>query len=282
MRLALARGGERRARDARAAGVPDDNAMSLAILHGEVMHARERPAKNAFRYRAFCLRLPLGRLGELDACGVRLNRRGLVAFFDRDHGARDGTALLPWIRALLDGEGVRADGEIILYTFPRMLGYVFNPVSFWVCHASDGGVAAVLAEVNNTFGERHLYLIAHDDGTPLGSGETLYARKDFHVSPFCRVAGSYAFRFHFDSTRWLARIDYTDDENAGVLLRTHVSGRAEPLTRAVARRLVFRYPVFTLGVIARIHWQALKLWTARVPFVSKPAPPQHSLTRAGR
>jgi DUF1365 family protein len=282
MRFIGKRGGERPLRQARAAAAHGDRGTSLAIMHGEVMHARERPTRNAFRYPAFCLRLPLGRLDELDACGVRWNRRGLVAFFERDHGPRDGTSLMPWIRALLDAERVRADGDIVLYTFPRMLGYVFNPVSFWVCHASDGTVGAVLAEVNNTFGEHHLYLIAHDDGTPIVSGETIVAKKAFHVSPFCRVAGSYAFRFHFDSTRWLARIDHSDDAGAGVLLRTHVCGRAEPLTRGAAGALVFRYPAFTLGVIARIHWQALKLWLARVPFVSKPRAPEQALTRSGR
>jgi DUF1365 family protein len=282
MRFAHARGGERLARETRASAPHIDCGTSLAIMHGEVMHARERPARNAFRYPAFCLRLPLGRLDELDERGVRWNRRGLLSFFDRDHGPRDGTPLLPWIRALLDAERIDAGGEIVLYTFPRMLGYVFNPVSFWVCHASDGTVMAILAEVNNTFGERHLYLLAHDEGTPLVSGETIVARKAFHVSPFCRVEGSYAFRFHFDSTRWLARIDYSDDADAGILLRTHISGHAEALTRDAARRLVFRYPGFTLGVIARIHWQALRLWLARVPFVSKPSPPERQLTRASR
>ena len=253
----------------------------FAIIHGEVAHRRRRPARNAFRYPAFCFRLPLARLDELPARGVALNSRGVVAFHERDHGACDGTSPAQWIAALLAREGISADGEVVLYAFPRMLGYVFNPVSFWVSHASDGGVKAVLAEVNNTFGERHLYLLAHPDSRALRSGETITARKVFHVSPFCAVRGHYAFRFHFGGDRWLARIDYFDTErtNDGPLLETWISGKPMPLDRRTTRGLLWRYGWFTLGVIARIHWQAARLWLKRVPRVAKPAAPAQLLTR---
>jgi DUF1365 family protein len=257
------------------------HAWSPGVMEGEIMHARSRPAVNAFRYRAFCLRVPLSRLAELAARGVSLNRRGIVSFAERDHGARDGSSLDAWIRALLAREAVDCNGEIVLYTFARVLGYVFNPVSFWVCHDPAGNVRAVLAEVNNTFGESHAYLIAHGDGRPLVSGETLRARKMFHVSPFCEVKGHYAFRFHFGGERWLARIDYFDgdDESSAPLLATSISGRAQPLPQS-ALTLLWRYRWFTLGVIARIHWQAVKLWRCRVPFSRKPAPPTAALTRS--
>ena len=253
----------------------------LAIVHGEVAHRRTRPAANAFRYPAFCLRLPLARMAELPARGIAWNTRGLVAFHDRDHGPRDGSSLDGWMKALLAREGVAADGEVVLYAFPRMLGYVFNPVSFWVCHDRGGEVRAVLAEVNNTFGESHRYLLAHPDGRALTSGETLAARKVFHVSPFCDVRGHYTFRFHFGDDRWLARIDYFDDARADdpVLLETWISGRPEALAGTAARGLLWRYRWFTLGVIVRIHWQALHLWGKRVPFFAKPAPPVQPLTR---
>jgi DUF1365 family protein len=249
------------------------------IVAGEVMHRRTRPATNAFTYPAFCLRLPLSQLSALPARGVAWNRRGLVAFHDRDHGPRDGTPLAAWMRGLLARENIEADGEIVLYAFPRMLGYVFNPVSFWVCHKADGSVRAVLAEVNNTFGETHHYLLAHPQGAPLKSGETLTARKVFHVSPFCHVKGHYTFRFHFGPCRWLARIDYFDGDGDSVLLETHVSGKVQALDAAAARRLLWRYRWFTLAVVMRIHWHALRLWTKRVPFVSKPALPASLLTR---
>jgi len=253
-------------------------AFEACIVHGSIMHRRLRPAKNEFRYDAFSLALPLSRLSELGAAGIARNRPGLISFYDRDHGERDGSPLEPWIRRLLAAEGVRAEGEIVLHAFPRMLGYVFNPVSFWICHDVDGAVRAVLCEVCNTFGERHNYLLSHSDGRALVSGETLRVRKVFHVSPFCLVAGGYRFRFHFGADRWLARIDY-DDADGEALIETSISGTAAELSPAAVRGLMWRYRWFTLGVIARIHWQAAKLWAKRVPYVAKPLPPLQRTTR---
>ena len=259
--------------------LPLQHAALPAIVAGEVMHRRTRPATHAFTYPAFCLRLPLSQLSSLRKSGVAWNAPGLVSFHDRDHGPRDGSSLLTWMRDLLARENIAADGEIVLHAFPRMLGYVFNPVSFWICHAADGGVAAVLVEVNNTFGETHHYLLAKPDGTPLKSGETLTARKVFHVSPFCAVKGHYRFRFHFGADRWLARIDYYDGEQDSALLETHVSGDVEALRPGAAGALLWRYRWFTLGVVARIHWHALRLWVKRVPFFAKPVPPDTLMTR---
>jgi len=167
-----------------------------------------------------------------------------------------------------------ATGEAWLHTYPRVLGYVFKPVSFWYCHRQDGTLAAIVAEVNNTFGERHCYLLA---GPDLGWGRELTARKVFHVSPFCSVQGSYRFRFMRTEDRVVARVDHDDD--AGALLETSVSGHLAPLTPAAARAAFFGMPLMTLSVVARIHWQALKLWRKRVPFFSKPAPPKAFISR---
>jgi uncharacterized protein len=256
-----------------------------SLIHGEVMHRRHRPVGNAFTYRSFCLALPLAQIGDLASLGLAHNRRGLVSFFDRDHGERDGSALEPWLRRLLVAENVVADGEIVLYAFPRMFGYVFNPVSFWLCHDRHGQVRAVLCEVCNTFGECHNYLLAHPDNRPLVSGETVACRKVFHVSPFCETKGGYRFRFHFAADRWLARIDYYDTAAesevaaAQPLLETSVSGITEALSPSAVRGLLWRYRWFTLGVILRIHWQAVKLWAKQVPYVSKPAPPLQRTSR---
>lgn len=251
----------------------------IGLVAGSVMHRRARPVVNAFRYPAFCLRIPLSQHAPCDAA-VAWNRRALVSFHERDHGACDGSPLDRWARTLLVREGFDCDGEIVLYAFPRMLGYVFNPVSFWVCHDARRQVRAVLAEVNNTFGERHLYLLANDDGAPIASGQTMRARKSFHVSPFCEVKGEYRFRFRFGDDRWLARIDYYDDpSDAEPLLATSIGGEVEPVPRSAAS-LFWRYRWFTLGVVARIHLQAAKLWLRRVPWFTKPAPPTLPLTRS--
>ncbi|MCW5594980.1 MAG: DUF1365 domain-containing protein [Rhodocyclaceae bacterium] len=249
------------------------------IVFGQVMHRRLRPARHRFAYPVFFLLLPLQRLDEVAAPLFSVNRANLFSFRFADHGARDGSPPLPWIRALLAREGIVADGEVWLQAFPRMLGYVFNPVSFWYCHDRAGRLAAVLAEVRNTFGERHNYLIAHADGSPIRDGETLEARKVFHVSPFMAVQGHYRFRFHAQpgDARILARIDHADA--GGDLLHTAISGRAVPITAPHLLRAFFGYPWMTLGVMARIHWQALLLWLKRVPFHSKPRPPFEETTR---
>jgi DUF1365 family protein len=262
------------------------NAMPAApptplIGFGQVRHARLRPAVHRFSYRAYFLRLPLRTLAATPWKSRMLgfNRAAPMAVFDRDHG--DGRPLLQWIDALLADDGVAdADGEIWLHTFPRVLGYVFNPVSFWFAHRRDGALRAIVCEVNNTFGERHCYLLSHDDGRPLAWGEEVSARKVFHVSPFCAIDGRYRFRFMLASDpvpRFVSRIDH--DASDGPLLQTSLSGALEPLTDRALLRALLGYPAFTFGVIARIHWQALRLFVKRVPFFSKPAPPAHPVTR---
>ena len=264
----------------------------IGVVEGSIVHTRTRPTHHHFSYRAFCLRIPLQSLPALPRAGIAYNRPGLLSFHDRDHGPRDGSALLPWIRGLLADQGVNAPGPIVLYAFPRMLGYVFNPISFWVCHGHDDTVRAVLCAVSNTFGEHHDYLLAHADGSALRSGQTLRASKVFHVSPFCEVKGQYSFRFSFDPQRWLARIDYQDvvpgpgpvtDAAPGPdrepLLQTRISGGVIALRPDGARRLLWRYGWFTLAVMLRIHWQALLLWRRKVPWFSKPPPPAAQLSQ---
>ncbi|MEY3473954.1 MAG: hypothetical protein RL087_412, partial [Pseudomonadota bacterium] len=155
---------------------------------GEVRHQRLRPAVHAFDTGTYFLLLPLRALRDRAHPGLARNRFGLVSWHDADHGEGEGGPdALGWLEALLEREGVQgADGEIWLQTYPRVLGYVFKPVSFWYCHRQDGSLAAVVAEVNNTFGERHCYLLA---GPDLAFGREVTATKVFHVSPFCQVHG---------------------------------------------------------------------------------------------
>jgi DUF1365 family protein len=182
---------------------------------------------------------------------------------------------LAWLLALLAHEGIDdADGEVWLHCYPRVLGYTFKPVSFWYCHRQDGSLRAIVVEVNNTFGERHCYLLDRPH-----YGVELHATKVFHVSPFCAVEGGYRFRFMVtpDRRRTVARIDY--DDSTGPLLQTSVSGTLELLTAQMVRRALWTYPAMTLGVVARIHWQAVKLFFKKVRFFRKPLPPASFTTR---
>ena len=241
---------------------------------GEVRHRRLRPAVNAFAYPTYFLLLPMRALREQPSAALARNRFGLLSFHDRDHGD-GGNDALAWIDQLLQQQGVNdARGEVWLHTYPRVLGFAFKPVSFWYCHRVDGSLAAIVAEVNNTFGERHCYLL---DEPGLAWGQELRARKVFHVSPFCQVQGEYRLRFMRTDERTVARIDHHDE--SGPLLHTSVSGTLQLLTAASARAAFFGMPLMTLGVLARIHWQALRLWCKRVPFMRKPPAPDAFTSR---
>ena len=239
------------------------------IVRGQIAHTRLSPFVHHFRYRAFYLQLPLRSLGARAGAGIGwgLNRPALLSIYDKDHG--DGRPLLAWAEATLEAASVRdADGEIWLQTFPRTLGYVFKPVSFWFCHRRDGRLRAVIAEVNNTFGDRHVYVLDPEQGS-IRNGQTLQAEKAFYVSPFFQVQGDYQFRFFKSALGGpdLARIEYSDA--SGALLLTSMSGRSQVLTGVSALGAWLRYPLFSIGVIARIHLQALKLWWKGATFVAR-------------
>lgn len=256
-------------------GVP---AYSPMVGFGQVRHTRLRPVRHRFAYGTYFLMLPMRSIRSHGAGVLACNRRSAVSFYDVDHG--DGRSpqaggALAWLEELLAAEGIHdAQGEIWLHCFPRVLGYTFKPVSFWYCHREDGSLRAIVVEVNNTFGERHCYLLEH-----ARFGLTLQAQKVFHVSPFCKVEGSYRFRFMVTPhhARTVARIDYHDA--LGVVLETSVSGTLQPLSQGVLRRAFWTYPAMTLGVVLRIHWQAARLFFKRVGFVRKPSPPQAFVSR---
>jgi DUF1365 family protein len=258
---------------------------------GEVRHTRLQPVHNAFRYPVFFLRIQVERLGSAPLpWPLRYNRWGWLSLHDRDYGDNTSLPLAQQIRRWLAQENILdVDGAIWLHTFPRVFGFVFNPVSFWFCERANGELRAVVCEVNNTFGERHWYLLAHHDGRALRYGQTLTAPKRFHVSPFFSVDGTYRFRFGLatgsttatenqsETLRSLARIDYAD--NSGDLLHTSISGSLLPASTGRLVKVLFSTPCMTLGVLARIHWQAWRLWIKKVRFYKKPAPPEEKLTR---
>jgi uncharacterized protein len=240
------------------------------LFIGRVMHSRLRPAVNAFVYPIFYVQLPLCNLAAARNRIFSINRFNLLQFNTKDHGPRDGSALLPWIQTLLREHDLPDDGDIILQCFPRVLGYVFNPVSFWFCRNSAGHLIAVLAEVRNTFGGHYCYLLHNADGSVINDGQELDTQKVFHVSPFCKIEGTYRFRFHLDQQASLVCIDYHD--TAEKLLATSISGRAIPWSTAALLGALLKMPLLTLGVMLRIHWQALKLWRKDVPFYGAHSP----------
>ena len=245
--------------------------MIAQLLRGQVMHDRLRPRRNRFTYPVFYVRLNLAHLQECNSRWFGVDRRRLVSLRTRDYGPRDGSSLEAWMRGLLREHGIAADGAIWLQTFPRIAGFAFNPVSFWHCHDAQGNLRAVLAEVNNTFGDSHRYLLQIDPA----SGGAVCAKR-LHVSPFCRIEGEYRFRFRIGLRSQHTRIDYHDAD--GLLLKTAVGGRPVPLTDAALLHALLRQPLLCVGVVFRIHWQALRLWLKGVPFFGKLPAPDTNLT----
>ena len=252
---------------------------SIQIGFGHVWHKRLRPVINSFQYSVFFLRIPLHTLNISKKWPLFLsyNRSNLFALYDKDHG--DGkTPLLTWIKTILQQHNVHdVDGEIILQTFPRMLGYIFNPISFWFCYQKNGDLRAILCEVNNTFGERHGYLLKCNHHAQ----NSFTSQKIFHVSPFCEVTGHYDFKF--DETKEAAQIkhigyqiDYADEQ--GPLLLTRISGQLKQFNKRTSLFAFFCYPLLNFKIIFAIHWQAFKLWFKRLPFHKKPPAPDHFIS----
>lgn len=247
--------------------------MNEALLaRAHVRHARLRPARHAFAYDTLFVMLPM-RSWDTESSGLARNRRALLSFHDADHGD-GGPDALAWLDGLLAASGIDdAGGEAWLLCFPRVLGFAFKPVSFWYCHRADGTLRAIVAEVNNTFGERHSYVL---DAPAFG--RELIAEKRMHVSPFCEVKGRYRFRFMNvpDRSRLLVRIDH--DDESGPLLETSMACALEPATPPATRRALARFALSGAATLVRIHYQALLLWLRRVPFMRKPQGPDQPTT----
>ena len=253
-------------------------ALRSGLYVGEVMHRRARP-RHVLRYRVFSLLLDLDELPALDRHlrWFSHNRFNLLGFRDRDHGRCDGSAPRAWIDAALAAHGIETGGRIALLCFPRLWGYVFNPLSIFFCYAPSGALNAILYEVRNTFGDKHGYLIAlPPEGAAPDAAIRQACAKAFHVSPFLPIAGDYRFDLKAPGERLTLQIRHLID-GAEVLLATHTA-RRQPLTDANLLRAVIRHPLMTVKVIAGIHWEALFLWLKGARFHRRPEPPACDVT----
>ena len=237
------------------------------IMFGDVMHARLLPKTNRFKYGIYYLCLPLSKIKTM---ALSYNRSAMISFYDADHGACDGTNLADWAQGILrDFHCDKADGEITLVCMPRVMGYVFNPVSFWLCHDKAEQLRAVICEVHNTFGERHSYICAHTDQSVITEKDTLTGRKIFHVSPFLEREGEYKFRFETRSGKFGAWIDYYNVDGEKQLI-TSLLGNTHILNKQTLRNAFWGYPLVTLKAIVLIHWQALKIIAKGMKYIPKP------------
>lgn len=253
--------------------------MTHTIDHisGHTYHGRKGAVENAFRYSIDYLMLDPDAPSRCPF-GFSRNRGNLISLWDKDHGGPPkegrGTA---WVRDVLTAHHAPFEpAKIELLAQPRVLGYVFNPVSFWLCYDDEGELRSVIAEVNNTFGDRHSYLCHTDDFSPITRDIEMRASKIFHVSPFQKVEGGYVFRFDITDTRIGIWIDYTSGN--GGLIAT-LTGPRKPLTTMGLIKASLRRPFGARRVMALIHWQALKLWWKGASYKTRPNPPAQEVSR---
>ena len=258
------------------AASPGAEARGSALYVGTVMHRRLRPRSHHLRYRVYHLLIDID---ELDALSRRLRlfsvgRFNLFSVHPKDHGDGSGADLRAQTEARLRAAGLPVGGAIRLLTMPRVLGHAFNPLSVWFCDAPNGVLQAIVYEVNNTFGERHSYLIpVVDAGTPVIAQA---CEKAMYVSPFISTEMSYRFRVEPPAARLSVGVSVHDVD--GVLLNTRLDAERRPLSDASLLRVFASHPLVTLKVVAAIHWEALRLWLKGTPLQARPRAPADTLT----
>ena len=244
---------------------------------GSVMHRRSRPVRRRFEYRVFWLILDLDRLGETASALklMSLERFNLLSFYARDHAdGRDGS-LRDKIASLATAAGFAADGRMLLMTMPRVMGYVFNPISVFFCHDARDRLTAIVWEVSNTFGGRHSYVIGVDD--PDATVLRQRCRKELHVSPFIGMEIDYHFRVVRRGDR--LTIGIADHDRDGLLMSAAMTAVRRPLSDRALLTAFARAPFETGKVTAAIYWEALRLWLKGARYLTGPAGDEKSIDR---
>ncbi len=248
------------------------------LLFGQVMHRRFFPVQYRFVYGVLSMLLDLDQIDDLARQHRWFSRNGfnLFAFHDRDHGAGDGASLRDWLMSNIARLGLALPiGRIEIQCMPRVFGYGFNPMSTWYCYGSKDELLAILAEVHNTFGERHGYLL-HEHGEPMQWPVRQGRAKGFHVSPFVGMAADYRFRFaRVGDESSIVIHEYEDDR---LMLVAVQRGNLQAFTDSNLLRAALAFPLLTLKVVALIHWHALKIWLRGATYYPKPAPPPEEVT----
>jgi DUF1365 family protein len=255
-------------------------ATQSAIYAGRVAHVRSRPKRNAFGYGLYFLYVDIDRLDELAAASevfAHNDGPGRMRVVDAEHGPRDGSPLRPWIDRVLSEAGIDQgpDDRVMLLTFPRVGRWKFYPASFWYCLAPDGAPRAILAEVQNTYGEHHDYLLHGEDG-PMSWGDHPKARKVFHVSPFIPMDAEYTFSFTEPGDSLSVRID--DVVEGSQLLLARIDLKRRPFSDEQLEAVLREYGPMSRRAATLIGYQAMRLLAKGIRFLAKPEPPQQEIS----
>ena len=250
--------------------------MTSCIYNGTVIHKRFKPKIHFFKYRVFSLLIDLSELEKLDKTisFFSYNKFNLVSFFDKDHGDRDGSLLIDWVKKNLKQNNISSENiKIKLLCYPRILGYVFNPLSIFFIYNKNSCLIAILYEVKNTFGEQHTYIFKIQNKSKLIENN---CEKKFFVSPFMDLDSTYYFKILYPEDTLSVVIDQRDKE--GKLLFASQDGKRIDLSSKNLLFLYLKHPLMTFKIISAIHFEALRLWTKGIKLVKKKIKLKNNIT----
>ena len=241
--------------------------MNSSIYNGTVIHKRFKPKKHFFKYSVFSLFIDLSELNQLNNSikFFSFNKFNLISFFEKDHGDRDGSSLIKWVKKNLNENNISSENiKIKLLCYPRILGYVFNPLSVFFIYNSKNKLISILYEVKNTFGEQHTYIFKVEDDLNLFQHN---CSKKFHVSPFIEMNCNYFFRILKPGEKISVIIDQYHS-NEKILYASQDGKRADFNSKELLKSYL-KHPLMTFKIISAIHYEAFKLWTKGIKFISK-------------
>ena len=250
--------------------------MISSIYNGKVIHKRFKPKEHFFKYSVFSLLIDLSELNQLDKeiKFFSFNKFNLISFYEKDHGNRDGSSLVDWVKKNLDGNNIHfKDIKIKLLCYPRIFGYVFNPLSVFFIYNSNEKLISILYEVKNTFGEQHTYIFKVDDDVKLFQHN---CSKKFHVSPFIEMDCNYFFRILKPEDKMSVIIDQYQ-ANEKILYASQDGKRADFNSKELLKSYL-KHPLMTFKIISAIHFEAFKLWTKGIKFIKKKLKIKNNIT----
>ena len=246
------------------------------LIDGDIMHHRLFPKQNSFNYKSSYIAFPVSKSNELKKTVFSLNKFNLFSLYKSDYGDGNTEDLTRWLNTILQENNINNIDNIVLVTHPRLLGYAFNPVSFWLCFDKDDNLIAVLNEVKNTCGQKHHYLCFKDNLLPITSNDCLEAKKEFYVSPFMQIEGYYKFRFDIQANQLNFFINYFVDDK--LKLCTSLKCKTKKFSNVNLILSSFKNPFFTFKTTILIYYQAAKLYLKSIKYYPYPKKLKHNLT----
>ncbi|MFT6332221.1 MAG: DUF1365 family protein [Lentimonas sp.] len=246
------------------------------LIKGDIMHHRFFPKKNHFDYKSTYISFPISQIEHLEKSLFSLNKFNLFGFYNSDYGNKDAGDIRSWIDQILKENNIENIKEIVLFTHPRVFGYSFNPVSFWLCFDNKNQLIAVLSEVNNTCGQKHNYLCYKDGLKPIESSDWIETKKEFYVSPFMKIEGKYKFRFEYKEDSMSFYINYLVKDR--LKLSTLLKCNFQEFSSKNLLMSFLKMPFFTFKTVILIHYQAIKLYLKSIKYYKCPKAPTKNIT----